>query len=77
MIKLLIVDDSALMRRHLTQLFESEGDFRHARNGNEAVQMNRDFQPDVVTLDINMPEIESWRCRLRSETRRYYIHVTG
>lgn len=60
MIKLLIVDDSALMRRHLTQLFESEGDFtiRHARNGNEAVQMNRDFQPDVVTLDINMPEMD-------------------
>lgn len=60
MLKLLIVDDSALMRRHLTQLFESEGDFiiRHARNGNEAVRENREFQPDVVTLDINMPEMD-------------------
>jgi two-component system chemotaxis response regulator CheB len=60
MIKLLIVDDSALMRRQLTMLFQAEGDFeiRQARNGLEAVDENRLFQPDVVTLDINMPEMD-------------------
>jgi len=60
MIKLLIVDDSALMRRQLATLFEGEGDFeiRQARNGKEAVAENREFQPDVVTLDINMPEMD-------------------
>lgn len=60
MIKLLIVDDSALMRRQLTQMFESAGDFeiRQAKNGREAVELNREFQPDVVTLDINMPEMD-------------------
>jgi two-component system chemotaxis response regulator CheB len=60
MIKLLIVDDSALMRRQLTLLFQAEGDFelRQARNGLEAVQANGEFQPDVVTLDINMPEMD-------------------
>jgi two-component system chemotaxis response regulator CheB len=60
MIKLLIVDDSALMRRQLTTLFQEEGDFliRQARNGQEAVLENRDFEPDVVTLDINMPEMD-------------------
>jgi two-component system chemotaxis response regulator CheB len=60
MIKLLIVDDSALMRRQLMNLFQAEGDFevRPARNGDEAVRENRDFQPDVVTLDINMPEMD-------------------
>ena len=60
MIKLLIVDDSALMRRQLATLFEAEGDFeiRQVRNGREAVDENRDFQPDVVTLDINMPEMD-------------------
>jgi two-component system chemotaxis response regulator CheB len=59
-IKLLIVDDSALMRRQLTQLFREEKDFeiRQARNGLEAVAENRDFEPDVVTLDINMPEMD-------------------
>jgi two-component system chemotaxis response regulator CheB len=60
MIKLLIVDDSALMRRQLTLLFTAEADFevRQARNGQEAVEENLRFQPDVVTLDINMPEMD-------------------
>lgn len=60
MIKLLIVDDSALMRRHISAQFQAEGDFeiRIARNGVEAVKENLDFRPDVVTLDINMPEMD-------------------
>jgi len=60
MIKLLIVDDSALMRRQLATLFEGEGDFliRQVRNGQEAVTENREFEPDVITLDINMPEMD-------------------
>src|SRR5476649_1034134 len=60
MTKLLIVDDSALMRRQLTQIFLSAGDFEicQARNGREAVAQNRAFQPDVITLDINMPEMD-------------------
>jgi len=58
--KLLIVDDSALMRRHLSAQFQAEGDFdiRIARNGIEAVEENREFKPDVITLDINMPEMD-------------------
>ncbi len=60
MIKLLIVDDSALMRRQLNNLFEAEGDFeiRLARHGSEAVEENLSFEPDVITLDINMPEMD-------------------
>jgi two-component system chemotaxis response regulator CheB len=60
MIKLLIVDDSALMRRQLAALFLAYGGFEihQARNGQEAVDENRDFKPDVVTLDINMPQMD-------------------
>jgi two-component system chemotaxis response regulator CheB len=59
-IKLLVVDDSALMRRQMLAVFQAEGDFdiRQAKNGEEAVRENREFQPDVVTLDINMPEMD-------------------
>jgi two-component system chemotaxis response regulator CheB len=58
--KLLIVDDSALMRRQLGSLFEAEGGFEiaFARNGREATELNLSFEPDVVTLDINMPEMD-------------------
>lgn len=59
-IKLLIVDDSALMRRQLTLLFEADGGFeiRAARDGQEAINENLAWQPDVITLDINMPVMD-------------------
>ena len=58
--KLLVVDDSALMRSHLVRLFSAQGDYevRTARNGLEAVQENQVFAPDVMTLDINMPKLD-------------------
>lgn len=60
MIRLLIVEDSALMRNLLAQVFEEEGGFelRLAKDGLEAIEANRAFQPDVVTLDINMPGMD-------------------
>lgn len=55
----MVVDDSALMRRLLTQLLSGAGhDVRSARNGREAVEVLLAWQPDVVTLDINMPEMD-------------------
>lgn len=58
--KLLIVDDSALMRRHLKEVFKTERDMEieFARNGKEAVALNSEFEPDVITLDINMPDMD-------------------
>jgi two-component system chemotaxis response regulator CheB len=62
--KVLVVDDSALMRRHLRELLEGEGDFtvRTARNGVEALEELEKFDPDVITLDINMPEMDGITC---------------
>jgi two-component system chemotaxis response regulator CheB len=64
MIKVLVVDDSALMRKHLVTLLESEGGFqvRVARNGVEALSLLSSFDPDVITLDINMPEMDGITC---------------
>lgn len=59
MTKVLVVDDSALMRRLLQSLLTDAG-FRVevARNGAEGVSKLLEFEPDVVTLDINMPEMD-------------------
>ena len=64
MIKLLIADDSALMRKLLEDIFTREGDFeiRLARNGNEALELVRSFNPHVVTLDVQMPGMDGLTC---------------
>lgn len=64
MIKLLVVDDSALVRKLLGQVFAGEADVEvaFARNGLEALDQLRGFDPDVITLDVNMPLMDGLSC---------------
>jgi two-component system, chemotaxis family, protein-glutamate methylesterase/glutaminase len=64
MIRLLIVDDSALMRKLLADLFRATGAFEVAvaRNGAEAIEQLHAFQPHVITLDVHMPDMDGLAC---------------
>ena len=64
MTKVLVVDDSALMRKLLGQIFAGEAYFevQFARNGLEALDLIDSFSPDVVTLDIHMPQMDGLAC---------------
>ena len=56
--RLLIVDDHDLFRTGLRTLLEDEGlDVRDAANGRAGVATCRWFSPDVVVMDMNMPEM--------------------
>jgi two-component system chemotaxis response regulator CheB len=59
-IKVLVVDDSALMRKKISELLEAHGNIvvKTAKDGLEAISQNLEFAPDVITLDINMPELD-------------------
>ena len=60
-LRVLIADDSALMRREIKRLLEGAGDIEvvgSARDGREAVDKTRELEPDVVALDINMPVMD-------------------
>jgi two-component system, chemotaxis family, protein-glutamate methylesterase/glutaminase len=63
-IKVLVVDDSALVRKLLTQVFAAEADFEVevARDGVEALDKLVRFAPDVITLDIHMPQMDGLAC---------------
>jgi two-component system chemotaxis response regulator CheB len=60
-IRVLVVDDSLFLRRTLPRLLEADPEIEvigTAENGQEAIQMVKDLQPDVVTLDILMPVMD-------------------
>lgn len=57
-LKILVVDDSFFMRKVLSDIINENDNFEvigTARNGQEALQRIKDVNPDVVTMDIEMP----------------------
>jgi two-component system chemotaxis response regulator CheB len=60
-IRVLIVDDSALMRRALKEIIMTDSSLEvvgTARDGQDAIEKVHDLNPDVVTMDINMPVMD-------------------
>ncbi|MEG4321873.1 MULTISPECIES: response regulator transcription factor [unclassified Microcoleus] len=61
MIRLLIADDHAILRQGLAALLEQEPDLKvvaKASNGEEALTMFRQYQPDVTLMDLRMPQMD-------------------
>jgi PAS domain S-box-containing protein len=59
-IRALIADDHALFRDGVARLVDKEADIRcigQAANGREVIELARSLKPDVILMDINMPEI--------------------
>jgi len=58
--RLLIVDDALIMRMKIREIATMAGwtVVAEAANGREAVQMFQEHQPDLVTLDMVMPEVD-------------------
>jgi DNA-binding NarL/FixJ family response regulator len=59
-IRILLADDHTVVRKGLRLLLENEADFQvvaDAANGREAVSLAEQLEPDVVVMDIAMPEL--------------------
>lgn len=58
-VKVLIVDDTAFMRKLLKNILFSAGfDIAgEAENGKQAIELYKELKPDIVTMDIVMPEM--------------------
>jgi two-component system, LytTR family, response regulator len=78
----LIVDDEPLSRTRLRQLLRSESDVEvvgEFSNGTAAVDGVRELEPDVVFLDVQMPEMDGFQVveALSSGTMPLIIFVTA
>jgi two-component system chemotaxis response regulator CheY len=60
MLKILVVDDSVLMRNNIKAYIEGLGHcvVGEAENGTQAVAMCAQLNPDVITMDITMPDMD-------------------
>ncbi len=57
-INIVVIDDSAFMRKSITLMLESDPEIKvvaTAREGREGIEMIRRYSPDLVTLDVEMP----------------------
>ncbi|MFF2088950.1 MULTISPECIES: response regulator [Paenibacillus] len=59
-LKVMIVDDAAFMRKTLRAIIENIGHqvIAEAENGVEAIRLFKLLQPDLITMDITMPEMD-------------------
>ncbi|MBQ8781283.1 MAG: response regulator [Oscillospiraceae bacterium] len=57
-LKVLICDDSALVRKQMTKIFNAQGitNVQEAVDGNQAVLKYAEYMPDIVFMDIVMPQ---------------------
>lgn len=81
MIRLMIVDDSAVIRGQLQQLFGAESDFALlcCESGEQALEAMPQFDPDVVTLDVNMPGLDGLAtlARIMAEHPRPVVMISA
>jgi two-component system chemotaxis response regulator CheB len=71
-IKVLVVDDSALVRKLFGRVLSEDSGFEvgFARDGLEALSLLQEFRPDVITLDVNMPHMNGLDCLDRIMVQR-------
>ncbi|MGF7048762.1 two-component system chemotaxis response regulator CheB [Paenibacillus sp. DS2015] len=75
--KVVVVDDSAFMRKIISDLIETDSIFQvigTAVNGREAIQKISELKPDIVTMDVEMPEMNGLEA-LKAVMESYPIPV--
>ena len=77
-IRVLIVDDQPRARKSLKALLSTwpwASEIREACNGREAVQLVKEFQPDVVLMDVRMPELDGLKATLQIKAQWPQVRV--
>ena len=80
MIRVVLADDQALVRGGFRALLDAQDDIEvvgEAGNGEEAIRLVGDLRPDVVLMDIRMPELDGLAAarRIAEEPELQHVHV--
>jgi two-component system chemotaxis response regulator CheB len=78
----LVVDDSAFMRKLISEMIESSGEYRvvgTATDGVDALEKIRSLSPDIVTMDIEMPRLDGLQAleQIMSEMPRPVVMLSA
>ena len=79
-LRILVADDEANIRRILKTRLEMQGhELALAENGAEALELFRGFEPDLVVLDVMMPELDGFAVteRIRAQSEVPIILLTA
>ena len=77
-IRVLIVDDHAIVRAGLRALMKSEAGMElvgEAKNGEEAIRFSQELQPDVIVLDLNLPDLDGIQVTRRIKNEQPGIRI--
>jgi DNA-binding NarL/FixJ family response regulator len=77
-LRILLVDDHDLFRKGIARLIDSQPDFQvvgEGRDGREALEQARRLQPDVILMDIAMPNWNGTQATRRIKTEMPRVHV--
>ena len=79
-IRILLADDHAVMREGLSRIMQNHSDLMvvaQAENGLEAVQMADQTAPDVILMDITMPEMDGIAATKEILKKHPWVHIIG
>jgi two-component system chemotaxis response regulator CheB len=81
-VRVLVADDSELFRELLSRVVVEDGALELAavaRDGDEAARLTREHRPDVITMDLNMPDADGFAgiARIMAETPTPILVLTG
>ncbi len=80
-IKILYVEDAAVIRDTIARLLELKGGYKvaYAKNGKEGVEMALSWKPDIVLMDLRMPVMDGYKAiqeiKANPETRHMPVFV--